>query len=65
MNVQKVTETFKQLNNPFDMNSAFNHALFSVSSGQPASDPVSSSLLQYIDTGYKAAENFINTRLVT
>jgi len=33
MDVQKVIETFRQLSNPFDMDSAFSYALFSVSSG--------------------------------
>jgi len=61
--VSKLLEAFRQFTNPFNITSSNRDALYCLSSGQPASDKVASDLLEYVDAGHVAAEQFITSRL--
>ena len=62
--VLKLVTAFKQFLNPFNIDDHNKDKLFSLSSGKPASEKVQENLLNYVDTGERAAEFFIQKRLV-
>ena len=62
--VLKLVTAFKQFLNPFNIDDHNKDKLFSLSSGKPASAKVQENLLNYVDTGERAAESFIQKRLV-
>jgi hypothetical protein len=56
-------DSFNQFTNPFAIGESKDN-VFCLSSGQPATDKVSSDLLSYVDSGEAAAAEFIKSRLV-
>jgi len=64
MEVQQVMNTFDHFVNPFSSNQD-QQQLFCLSSGQPALDDVAEDLLRYVDAGDHAANDFVQTRLVS
>jgi hypothetical protein len=63
-NVLSIVAAFKQFLNPFAIETNRQHLLFCLSSGQPAPDTVAQDLLQYMEVGDKAAQTFIEARLL-
>ena len=64
--VRKVCEAFHNFLNPVTCSSSeADHQLFCLSTGQPATEDISDSLLSYTARGEAATQVFINDRLIT